>query len=43
MKYEDWILLPLPESPLVPNKKYRGSKVTWSSGAVAYYWVMYQF
>jgi len=44
MTEKEWKQLPLPtESPLVPYKRYRGSKVTWSSGKTAYYWVEYHF
>ncbi len=44
MTEKEWKKLPLPtESPLVPYKRYRGSKVTWSSGKTAYYWVEYHF
>jgi hypothetical protein len=44
MTEKEWKKLPLPtETPLVPYKRYRGSKVTWSSGKTAYYWVEYHF
>ncbi len=44
MKKKDWLLLPLPtESPLIPNKMYRGKEVTWSNGVKAYFTVVYKF
>jgi len=44
MSEQEWKKLPLPtESPLIPGKRYRGSKVTWSSENTAYFWVEYNF
>lgn len=41
MTKKEWLALPLPETPLVLNKKYRGSKVTWANGKTAFFHVMY--
>lgn len=43
MTKRKWLLLPVPETPLVSTKQYRGKEVTWSNGVKAYFSVVYNF
>jgi hypothetical protein len=43
MTKKEWLSLPLQETPLVSNKKYRGGEVKWSNGVKAYFTVAYRF